>query len=175
VPATREAVLVHHVDDLAARMGSLDRLERGLGPGDEWSGYDRALSGPAYFGPARGAGAPGHAETDPVAGPPVPAPVGAELAGGVDAPEDLSLPASAEAGGPVEEWDPPVDAPPVDAPEADAPAVDEPESDAAPPAREPVADGEPEPADEASSRAPEPPAQTSLIDHAPSGLGLHAA
>jgi 3'-5' exoribonuclease len=147
VPATREAVLVHHVDDLAARMGSLDRLERGLGPGDEWSGYDRALSGPAYFGPARGEGAPRHAETDPVAGPPVPPPVGAELAGGVDAPEDLSLPASAEAGGPVEEWDPPVDAP----------------------------EAEPSPADEAPSRAPEPPAQTSLIDHAPSGLGLHAA
>ncbi|WP_022929842.1 3'-5' exoribonuclease YhaM family protein [Patulibacter americanus] len=173
VPATREAVLVHHVDDLAARMGSLDRLERGLGPGDEWSGYDRALSGPAYFGPARGAGAPGHAETDPVAGPPVPPPVGAELAGGVDAPEDLSLPASAEAGGPVEEWEPPIDAPVADAPAVDAPVPDAPAPEAAPLAREP--DAEPAPADEAPSRAPEPPAQTSLIDHAPSGLGLHAA
>ncbi|MDO9407123.1 3'-5' exoribonuclease YhaM family protein [Patulibacter sp.] len=58
VPATREAVLVHQADDLAARMGSLDRLERGLKPGDEWSGYDRALEGAAFFGPARGGAAP---------------------------------------------------------------------------------------------------------------------
>ena len=53
VPATREAVLVHHADDLAARMGSMDRLQRELGPGEQWSGYDRALEGAAYFGPAR--------------------------------------------------------------------------------------------------------------------------
>lgn len=56
VPATREAVLVHHADDLAARMGGFDRLERGLAPGDAWSGFDRALGGAAYFGPARGGG-----------------------------------------------------------------------------------------------------------------------
>jgi 3'-5' exoribonuclease len=155
VPATREAVLVHHVDDLAARMGSLDRLERGLGPGDEWSGYDRALSGPAYFGPARGEGVPRHAETDPVAGPPVPPPVGAELAGGVDAPEDLSLPAPAEAGGPVE----------------DPGAFEEPE-----PFDAPAVDVEPARADAGSpARTPEPPAQTSLIDTGQTGLGLHAA
>lgn len=58
VPATREAVLVHHADDLAARMGSLDRLQRELGPGEQWSGYDRALEGAAYFGPARGPAGP---------------------------------------------------------------------------------------------------------------------
>jgi 3'-5' exoribonuclease len=68
VPATREAVLVHQVDDLAARMGSFDRLQRGLGPGDEWSGYDRALSGAAFFGAPRGGG-PG-APVDVVAGVP---------------------------------------------------------------------------------------------------------
>lgn len=45
VPATREAILVHQADDLAARMGSLDRLERGMGPGESWSAFDRALSG----------------------------------------------------------------------------------------------------------------------------------
>ncbi|WP_320668795.1 3'-5' exoribonuclease YhaM family protein [Patulibacter defluvii] len=53
VPATREAVLVHHVDDLGARMGSFDRLQRGLSPEDRWSGYDRAIGSAAYFGPAR--------------------------------------------------------------------------------------------------------------------------
>ncbi|EHN12133.1 CMP-binding factor [Patulibacter medicamentivorans] len=53
VPATREAVLVHHVDDLGARMGSFDRLQRGLAPEEQWSGYDRAIGSAAYFGPAR--------------------------------------------------------------------------------------------------------------------------
>ncbi|MGX6448015.1 3'-5' exoribonuclease YhaM family protein, partial [Patulibacter sp. S7RM1-6] len=58
-PATREALLVHHADDLAARMGTFDRLERGLGSDQEWSAYDRGLGGAAYFGPARAAaGAP---------------------------------------------------------------------------------------------------------------------
>lgn len=55
VPATREAVLVHQADDLAARMGSIDRLERGMAEGDQWSAFDRALGGAVYFGPARGA------------------------------------------------------------------------------------------------------------------------
>jgi 3'-5' exoribonuclease len=50
VPATREAVLVHMVDNLGGRLGSFDRIERNLATGEEWSGYDRALSGSAYFG-----------------------------------------------------------------------------------------------------------------------------
>jgi 3'-5' exoribonuclease len=50
VPATREAVLVHMVDNLGGRLGTFDRIERNLAPGEEWSGYDRALSGSAYFG-----------------------------------------------------------------------------------------------------------------------------
>lgn len=54
VPVTREAVLVHHVDDLAARLGSFDRLEGALESGAQWSPFDRALRGTAYFGPARG-------------------------------------------------------------------------------------------------------------------------
>ncbi|MEV4421474.1 HD domain-containing protein [Patulibacter sp. NPDC049589] len=58
VPATREAVLVHQADDLAARMGSIDRLERAMAPGDTWSAFDRALGGAVYFGPARGGVAP---------------------------------------------------------------------------------------------------------------------
>jgi 3'-5' exoribonuclease len=50
VPATREAVLVHMVDNLGGRLGSFDRLERELPAGESWSSFDRALSGSAYFG-----------------------------------------------------------------------------------------------------------------------------
>jgi 3'-5' exoribonuclease len=49
VPCTREAVLVHMIDNLGGRLGSFDRLERELPAGEEWSGFDRALSGSAYF------------------------------------------------------------------------------------------------------------------------------
>jgi 3'-5' exoribonuclease len=50
VPSTREAVLVHMIDNLGGRLGSFDRLERQLPAGESWSGFDRALSGSAYFG-----------------------------------------------------------------------------------------------------------------------------
>ncbi len=50
VPATREAVLVHMIDNLGGRRGSIDRLERELPAGESWSSFDRALSGSAYFG-----------------------------------------------------------------------------------------------------------------------------
>ncbi|MGA8745194.1 MAG: HD domain-containing protein [Solirubrobacterales bacterium] len=50
LPATREAVLVHMIDNLGGRLGSFDRLERELPEGESWSGFDRALSGSAYFG-----------------------------------------------------------------------------------------------------------------------------
>jgi 3'-5' exoribonuclease len=50
VPATREAVLVHMIDNHGGRLGSIDRLERQLPAGQSWSGFDRALSGSAYFG-----------------------------------------------------------------------------------------------------------------------------
>ncbi len=49
VPATREAVLVHMIDNLGGRLGSFDRLERELPEGESWSSFDRALSGSAYF------------------------------------------------------------------------------------------------------------------------------
>lgn len=52
VPATREAVLVHMIDNLGGRLGSFDRLERELPAGESWSGFDRALSGSAFFGRA---------------------------------------------------------------------------------------------------------------------------
>jgi len=54
VPATREAVLVHMIDNLGGRLGSFDRLERNLPAGESWSGFDRALSGSAYFGERTG-------------------------------------------------------------------------------------------------------------------------
>ena len=50
VPCTREAVLVHMIDNLGGRLGSFDRLERELPAGESWSSFDRALSGSAYFG-----------------------------------------------------------------------------------------------------------------------------
>ncbi len=53
VPCTREATLVHMVDNLGGRLGSFDRLEKELAPGKRWSGFDRAIDGAAFFG-ARG-------------------------------------------------------------------------------------------------------------------------
>jgi 3'-5' exoribonuclease len=50
VPATREATLVHMVDNLGGRLGSFDRLEKELRSGERWSGFDRALGGGAFFG-----------------------------------------------------------------------------------------------------------------------------
>lgn len=50
VPCTREATLVHFLDNLGGRLGSFDRLEKELPDGASWSGYDRALGGGAYFG-----------------------------------------------------------------------------------------------------------------------------
>jgi 3'-5' exoribonuclease len=50
VPCTREATLVHMIDNLGGRLGSFDRIEKGLSDGERWSSFDRALSGAAYFG-----------------------------------------------------------------------------------------------------------------------------
>ena len=49
VPCTREATLVHMIDNLGGRLGSFDRIEKGLQDGERWSGFDRAISGAAYF------------------------------------------------------------------------------------------------------------------------------
>jgi 3'-5' exoribonuclease len=49
-PCTREAVLVHMIDNLGGRLGSFDRLERQLPEGESWSRFDRAIEGSAYFG-----------------------------------------------------------------------------------------------------------------------------
>jgi 3'-5' exoribonuclease len=49
VPCTREATLVHMVDNLGGKLGSFDRLEKQLPAGEQWSAYDKALGGGAFF------------------------------------------------------------------------------------------------------------------------------
>jgi 3'-5' exoribonuclease len=49
VPCTREATLVHMIDNLGGRLGSFDRLEKQLPPGSRWSPFDRAIGGGAFF------------------------------------------------------------------------------------------------------------------------------
>jgi 3'-5' exoribonuclease len=51
VPCTREATLVHFVDNLGGNLGSFDRIERTLADGANWSDYDRGISAAAFFGP----------------------------------------------------------------------------------------------------------------------------
>ena len=55
-PCTREATLVHMIDNLGGTLGSFDRIEKSLADGESWSAFDRALSGSAYFSPRRGRG-----------------------------------------------------------------------------------------------------------------------
>ena len=52
VPCTREATLVHMIDNLGGRLGSFDRIERELAPGRSWSDFDRAIGASAFFGGA---------------------------------------------------------------------------------------------------------------------------
>jgi 3'-5' exoribonuclease len=49
VPCTREATLVHMIDNLGGRLGSFDRLEKELAPGRRWSSFDRAIGAGAFF------------------------------------------------------------------------------------------------------------------------------
>jgi 3'-5' exoribonuclease len=49
IPCTREATLVHMIDNLGGRLGSFDRVEKGLPNGAQWSGYDKGIGGGAYF------------------------------------------------------------------------------------------------------------------------------
>jgi 3'-5' exoribonuclease len=51
VPCTREATLVHFVDNLGGNLGSFDRIERTLADGERWSEFDRGISASAYFAP----------------------------------------------------------------------------------------------------------------------------
>ena len=49
IPATREATLVHAIDNLGGRLGSFDRIERALPDGEAWSRFDRGIDSAAYF------------------------------------------------------------------------------------------------------------------------------
>jgi 3'-5' exoribonuclease len=49
LPATREATLVHMIDNLGGKLGSFDRIERELPDGESWSRFDRGLDSAAYF------------------------------------------------------------------------------------------------------------------------------
>ena len=49
VPATREATLVHAMDNLGGTLGSFDRIERELPDGQAWSRFDRGIDSAAYF------------------------------------------------------------------------------------------------------------------------------
>jgi 3'-5' exoribonuclease len=65
LPCTREATLVHMIDNLGGRLGSFDRLEKELAPGRRWSNYDRALETSAFFAGAPGSQAPGEPDVSP--------------------------------------------------------------------------------------------------------------
>jgi 3'-5' exoribonuclease len=49
VPCTREATLVHMIDNLGGKLGSFDRIEKELPAGTAWSRFDKAIGGGAYF------------------------------------------------------------------------------------------------------------------------------
>ena len=49
VPCTREATLIHAIDNLGSKLGSFDRVEKGLPAGEQWSAYDKGLGAGAYF------------------------------------------------------------------------------------------------------------------------------
>lgn len=48
-PCTREATLVHMIDNLGGRLGSFDRIEKELSPEARWSNFDRAIGSGAWF------------------------------------------------------------------------------------------------------------------------------
>ncbi len=48
-PSTREATLVHMIDNLGGRLGSFDRVEKELAPGARWSSFDRGIGSGAWF------------------------------------------------------------------------------------------------------------------------------
>jgi 3'-5' exoribonuclease len=49
VPSTREAALVHALDNIGGKLGSFDRIERELPEGEAWSRFDRGIDSAAYF------------------------------------------------------------------------------------------------------------------------------
>jgi len=49
IPCTREATLVHMIDNLGGRLGSFDRIQKALPAGEQWSTFDKGIGGGAYF------------------------------------------------------------------------------------------------------------------------------
>jgi 3'-5' exoribonuclease len=49
VPCTREATLVHMIDNLGGKLGSFDRVEKSLASGEQWSSFDKGIGGGAFF------------------------------------------------------------------------------------------------------------------------------
>jgi 3'-5' exoribonuclease len=49
IPCTREATLVHMIDNLGGRLGSFDRVQKALPTGTQWSAFDKGIGGGAYF------------------------------------------------------------------------------------------------------------------------------
>ena len=49
VPATREAALVHAIDNLSGQLGGFDRLAKQTPAGERWSRYDHALGTSAFL------------------------------------------------------------------------------------------------------------------------------
>lgn len=49
VPCTREATVVHAMDELSSRLGAFDRLDRESGKQESWSRYDRVLETAAWL------------------------------------------------------------------------------------------------------------------------------
>src|SRR5262249_21755596 len=56
VPCTREATLVHMIDNLGGKLASFDRLERALAEGESWSRFDRGIDASAFFGKSPASG-----------------------------------------------------------------------------------------------------------------------
>lgn len=53
-PCTREATLVHMIDNLGGKLGSFDRIEKELPPGASWSSFDRGIGAGAWFAAREG-------------------------------------------------------------------------------------------------------------------------
>ena len=54
VPCTREATLVHMIDNLGSKLGSFDRIQSDLAEGEIWSAFDKGIGAGAFFGTVHG-------------------------------------------------------------------------------------------------------------------------